>query len=1059
MPPSAPNAVLHLVQQFNRHRDAYHTGNYNETQVRRDYLDPFFKALGWDIDNEKGFAEAYREVVHEDAIKIGGTTKAPDYSFRIGGQRKFFVEAKKPSVNLKDDPAPALQLRRYAWTAKLPLSILTDFEEFSIYDCRKPPKPNDKAHVARLDYFTFDQLEAKWPDLVDLFSPQAIQQGAFDKYATKKRTRGTADVDDVFLDQLETWRHDLAKHLIRQNPPPDGLTQRPLNHAVQLIIDRIVFLRICEDRGIEPAGQLLALTNGSNVYDRLNQIFRGADAKYNSGLFHFEAEPGRDADPDTLTPSLSVGDKPLKDILKALYPPDSPYEFSVLPADILGQVYERFLGSVISLSPTGKTAKVEEKPEVRKAGGVYYTPRYIVDYIVRHTVGELLKDRKPEPKGRGKNRKPQLDKPLTVLDPACGSGSFLLGAFDHLLAWHLDYYVNHDPQSWATLPQPPIAIRPRPRNDEEAEQLAMNFDNAGVGDWKLTTAEKKRILLDHLYGVDIDTQAVEVTKLSLLLKVLEGENQDTVQQSLFAKERALPDLSNNIKCGNSLIGTDFYAGQQMSIFTEDDLYRINAFDWNTEFPNIMKPPGSEGGFDAVIGNPPYFNMDDTWGHDDPRSAYIKRAYPGVYRDKTDILFYFLARGAAVRSDQLMFIVSRAFLEAYKADKLRGYLTRHADVEEITDFRNYYVFPGVGITTALVKLTKNQTVADATFRKLTAAREAADTPPDPDNPEHFDILHVSQERLDTDPWVFGDKGVQALLDKIDAAGELASKVLMIGKGMETGRNGVFGKLERETVAAWDLPAGMTYTRARNSDIHRYRIADSGEALLYVQDVADFNDLPPPVQQHLKQHEAELKKRAAFKRGDCDWWRYTWPLHAEHHHRPKLYCPYLAKTQPVRPGLQSKFSRPHRYHRAVRQQSARIPALSAGPAQLQATHPSAFPTSANSRAAASSNTSGTPSHACPSIASTSTTPPTSPGTTGWSSWCRRCWTSTANSTPPEATQAPAVRPPNPSRPRSAAPSKANSPPPTARSTNSSTPSTPSPPKKSPSSNKPPPPEVET
>ena len=338
MPDPVPSVVLHLVQQFSRHRDAYQAGKYNETQLRRDYLDPLFKALGWDIDNEEGFAEAYRQVVHEDAIKIGGTTKAPDYAFRIGGQRKFFVEAKKPSVNLKDDPAPALQLRRYAWTAKLPLSILTDFGEFSIYDCRKPPKPTDKAHVARLDYFTFDQLESKWPELVDLFSPQAIQQGAFDKYATKKRTRGTADVDDVFLDQLETWRQDLAKHLIRQNPPPDGLTQRQLNHAVQLIIDRIVFLRICEDRGIEPAGQLLALTNGSKVYERLNQIFRAADAKYNSGLFHFEPEPGRDADPDTLTPSLAVGDKPLKDILKALYPPESPYEFSVLPADILGQL-------------------------------------------------------------------------------------------------------------------------------------------------------------------------------------------------------------------------------------------------------------------------------------------------------------------------------------------------------------------------------------------------------------------------------------------------------------------------------------------------------------------------------------------------------------------------------------------------------------------------------------------------------------------------------------------------------------------------------------------------
>jgi len=232
----------------------------------------------------------------------------------------------------------------------------------------------------------------------------------------------------------------------------------------------------------------------------------------------------------------------LKDILKHLYYPDSPYEFSVLPADILGQVYEQFLGKVIRLTPAHH-AVVEDKPEVRKAGGVYYTPTYIVDYIVKQTVGKLVEGKKPGPRGAvGK---------LKILDPACGSGSFLLGAYQYLLDWHRDEYVKDHPKKWATGKNPRL------------------YQSSG-GDWRLTTDERKRILLNNIYGVDIDSQAVETTKLSLLLKVLEGEDEQTITQQLASfTQRALPDLANNIKCGNSLIGPDFYDGEQMSLFNEE----------------------------------------------------------------------------------------------------------------------------------------------------------------------------------------------------------------------------------------------------------------------------------------------------------------------------------------------------------------------------------------------------------------------------------------------------------------------------------------------------------
>jgi hypothetical protein len=413
--------------------------------------------------------------------------------------------------------------------------------------------------------------QEKWDWITSIFSKDAILKGSFDKYAeANKAKRGTAEVDDDFLATIERWRSDLARNLALRN---SRLSQRELNFAVQRIIDRIIFLRICEDRGVEIYGRLLALTNGPNIYPRLCEIFEDADTKYNSGLFYFQAEKGRHEPPDEITLGLNVDDKLLHDLLKGLYYPESPYEFTVLSADILGQVYEQFLGKVIRLT-AGHHAVIEDKPEVKKAGGVYYTPTYIVDYIVRQTVGKVVEGKTPR----------QIAK-LRILDPACGSGSFLINAYQFLLDWRHDWYLGNEPGKWA-----------------KGRNPALVQTTSG---WKLTISERKRILLDNIYGVDIDPQAVEVTKLSLLLKVLEGASEQTIQPFLrLFQQRALPDLGDNIKCGNSLIGPEAFQQAQLSLLPEADQYRINIFNWTQEFPEIIQ----KGGFDAIIGNPPYIRI-------------------------------------------------------------------------------------------------------------------------------------------------------------------------------------------------------------------------------------------------------------------------------------------------------------------------------------------------------------------------------------------------------------------------------------------------------------------
>lgn len=343
-----PTVIVELVEHFARNADVYRS-NLNETEVRVQFIDPFFEALGWDIHNKQHYAESYKDVLHEYSLRSGPNTEAPDYCFQVGGTRKFYVEAKRPAVHVGADPAPAFQLRSYAWTSKLSLSLLTNFAELSVYDCRTEPRPSDKASVARIDLIPFTKYLDQWDDIASRFSKDAVYKGSFDRYTlSTKLKKGTAEVDDAFLAEIEAWRKDLAANIASRNP---SLSQRELNFAVQRTIDRIIFLRICEDRGIEKYGQLQELQHGDDVYHRLCTIYERADEKYNSGRFHFTDERDRAEAPDKLTPKLKVDDGRLKAIFKRLYYPESPYKFSLFPADILGQVYEQFLGQVIRLTP------------------------------------------------------------------------------------------------------------------------------------------------------------------------------------------------------------------------------------------------------------------------------------------------------------------------------------------------------------------------------------------------------------------------------------------------------------------------------------------------------------------------------------------------------------------------------------------------------------------------------------------------------------------------------------------------------------------------------------
>ena len=731
-------------------------------------------------------------------LEGGGATTAPDYAFKIGREIKFFVEAKKPSVNLETDKDPAYQVRRYGWSAGLKLSILTDFETLAIYETTSKPDKNHNPKIARIAFYHYTEYIDKWDKITHLFSKTSVLQGTFDNYVENHQEiqKGTSDVDDEFLKLIEQWREKLAKNIALRNTT---LTIDDLNYAVQIIIDRVIFLRISEDRGIERYGTLQKILDKPDIYNNFCEICKRADKEYNSGLFHFTEEETNDITVDTYTLDLTIDDKIFKEIIKNLYYPNSPYEFSVLPLEILGQVYERFLGKTIRLTKAHH-AKVEEKPEVKKVGGVYYTPTHVTKYIVKHTLGEAIKNKTPN----------EISK-IKVLDPSCGSGSFLLQAYNYLLNYHLEYYSN--------LKRPP-----------------RNVIYTYKGNIYLTIKEKKRILLNNIYGVDIDPLAVEVTKLSLLLKVLEDQNKDQLeQQRTLIPERTLPNLKNNIKCGNSLISTDVYEKEYKTI---NEPNMAHPFDYAKEFP------GNDG-FDIIIGNPPYVRQESI----KDMKPYLKDHYD-TYTGVADKYVYFFEKSLELLKNNgyMGYICSDTYTRTNYGAKLRKKLANEITIVSYDECDNNTF--KARVKTSVIILKKK-------------------TPQQNNEIRINSKYHLKQKELTSEQWTIKPPEIINLKNKILKQGTKIGdiKEIKIYRGITTGCNEAFiinEKTRNKLIKQDPHNENIIKPILKGKEIQKYNITDNNEYILCTKNGINIKKEYPIIFEYLSQYKTQLNKR--YDKGD-------------------------------------------------------------------------------------------------------------------------------------------------------------------------------------------------
>lgn len=633
-----------LVDRFHANIEFYKdTGNaYNEHSCRIEYIDPFLKLLGWDVANEKGLAPQYREVIAEN---YSTRTDRPDYTVTLRGVPKFFVEAKKPAVDITRDAAPAVQTRKYGWNANHKLAVLTNFENLAIYDTCHITHEDDGCAVARYRLYHYTEYIEKFAEISGLISRDAVYSGEFDSYLDDNFPAvggHTQQVDVLFLSQINEWRVALGNELYVKGGRYASV--EVLNDVVQEFINQIVFLRICEDKNLPLYHKLKdTITDPGQLKVKLEEMFRLADQRYNSGIFSG----------DDIIFDLSC--EVIKDMIEDLYYPQNPYLFNIIEPNLLGKIYEMFLTEQLVLLDNNTIGLAKKKDCQNRS--VVTTPTEIVKYIVEKTLTKVCE---------GKTPAEILD--ISVADIACGSGIFLEEAFAFLQQYCVQWYSSHG-------------------QTEHLEEI-------GVGLYKLPLLEKKKILCSCIYGIDIDIHAVEVAKFSLLLKLIEDETAPSVTGVV----PILPDLSHNIQFGNSLVSPAEMKGVSGAA---QQIMDIVPFDWNEI--------NGGNCFDAIIGNPPYVNTEGMHALLSKAEFEIyKKNYRSAFK-QFDKYFIFIERAINKVKDRgyICYIVPNKFFKIGSGKNLRELIAKGRMLVSLDDFGDAQLFEDKTIYSSIVLLCKDE----------------------------------------------------------------------------------------------------------------------------------------------------------------------------------------------------------------------------------------------------------------------------------------------------------------------------------------------------------------
>jgi len=846
---SEVNVLIKKYQQRKSELGEKGLKEIGEANVRKDFIDPFFKILDWKIDDS-------REYDSEKFVRGKGHV---DIALKSNQVPLIFIEAKKfGGVPSRLDRGIQLTLtghKIYAdWTEEerqvlnyagmslnVKWAILTNFEKFRLFNAKtgeivlNVEVPNE--YLERIDDFI-------------LLSKDQVIIGNINKLESRLER---PDIDLNFLFSLNDWRLKLARNIHKTFPQ---LNLSEIKKYVQRILDRFVIIRYAEDAWIlkEPDQLQAAYEYWSktrmytSLTDIIKQLFIGFNQIHDSGIFE------EDKELDNIL--AKIENEVLGEIIQALY----SQNFRKFTSDILGNTYESYLGHELFLKDG--EIEIKQNPILRKAGGIYYTQPPVVDYIIKNTLGEktenilqkaisLLNDDKIQESYL------EFDKikKLRILDPACGSGSFLIKSYRQLKNTYGKYNEKIDEENR--------------KLTEKITQLRKTGENKEAWSVEFIRPQKnedfeKQIIYNNIFGVDLDSSAAEIAAVNILL------------QGLKKGEKLPLILKENIKIGNSIIGAN---DDELKKFFGDYLSEMKPFKWEENFKTIY----NEGLFDIIIGNPPYYTIST---QPDIVKKYFEESseWSTVYRGQNDILFYFIMRGLQLLKDGglLGFIVARYWLESKWADRLRNYLLNNAKIKIILDSGNIQFFAGANVLTSIIILEKDTNQESRLNNKVKIIKVKKwdenfinlfqhvleNQTKDYYEDEFVTIFNTFQRNLTDDPWMFDPPIIDELKEKIRKDTWMLGDICNIGQGMTTGLNSAF-IVQPEIISMYKIENTILRRYVKTRDIKRYFINYRNLYMIYSVHGVDQNNIKNTLK-YLEKYKMQLEERYPYKKGVCEWY---------------------------------------------------------------------------------------------------------------------------------------------------------------------------------------------
>lgn len=718
--------LTELIDQYNQFKEQGRLDLTSEETIRT-WLNELLTIFGWDVRDtsqilqEKVLSKAEKERL----IEIGSRNTRPDYTFKVAKQKLTFLDAKDITVSIERDADAAFQIKSYGWSILAPCAFISNFEEFAIYDCTYTPEQGQAPNIGRL-YFTINDYVDNFELLDEHLFKENIYKGKLNEIysATLRDNRYLEKIspDLKFAQQLSDFRLLLAGDILKNNAAYIQNNSANLSYIVQVIINRILFIRVCEARKVEEEG--LLITYKENGF---------WDTFKNSSYFEFyEHYDGPLFERINTIHDLTISNEVFDTLLQHLYYP-SPYRFDVIPTKLLSDIYEIFLSKKLIIE--NEEAKDEIKSEYLKTRGAVSTPQYIVQEIIKRTI--------PKRKLLDEGIENLLSN--RILDIACGSGVFAIEAYDYLEDIFKELFISS----------------PNPAFTQYFIQTDSNIF--------LNLKGKKAILDNCIFGVDIDAEAVEVAKMSLSLKIIDSSDfpESYNEIGLFGS-KILNGIGNNIRCGNSLVESDILEFFPALADNEEELLKTNVFDWNSEygFNEIFE---QKAGFDYIIGNPPYvevknYNVDLPFMH-----AYIKDKFSSSKNGKVDLAIPFIEKSIELLNPQgrLGFIVQKRFFKTDYGKKIREIISSSRLLSSVVDFETTSIFKGRMTYVSLLLLDKSapENFSFKLFKDnietLPSELRESNTPDV--SPENY--IFLPSTAITENPWSFDDSELIAIKTKL------------------------------------------------------------------------------------------------------------------------------------------------------------------------------------------------------------------------------------------------------------------------------------------------------